>query len=102
MSQENVEMVRRRPRRSAEVTSRVGGELRPMPRWTGPAPADWRRASIGGTPRSERSPAVPEAFEDFRVEFVDLVEVEDRVLVAESVAYLHGRDGVPVRREAPG
>jgi ketosteroid isomerase-like protein len=38
-----------------------------------------------------------QAFEEVRVEIVDLQEVEEGVFVAENVAHLRGRDGIQVQ-----
>jgi ketosteroid isomerase-like protein len=37
------------------------------------------------------------AFEEIRVELVELIEVEDDLLIAENVAYLRGREGIEVQ-----
>jgi ketosteroid isomerase-like protein len=37
------------------------------------------------------------AFEEVRLELVDMLEVEDDVLIVENVAYMRGRDGIEVQ-----
>src|SRR4029450_10844310 len=37
------------------------------------------------------------AFEEIRVELVELIEVEDDLLIAENVAYIRGREGIEVQ-----
>ena len=70
---------------------------RPTPWWTGPAPTDWRRIYRGHAEIRAFAERFWEAFEDLRVELLDLVEVEEGVLVAEHITYLRGRDGVAVQ-----
>ena len=100
MSQENVELVRQ----ATEAFSRgdIEGFLQS---WAPDAVVDWSN-SRGLEARVYRGHAevrafaeqFREAFEGFRVELLDLVEVEEGVLVAENIAYLHGRGGgVPVQ-----
>jgi len=99
MSQENVERVRR----GTEAFSRGDFEGF-LENWAPDAVVDWTN-SRGLEARVYRGHAdiqafaerFREAFEDFRVELVDLVEVEDGLLVAENITYLRGRDGVEVQ-----
>jgi len=99
MSQENVELVRR----SAEAFSRGDFEGF-LESWAPDAVVDWTN-SRGLEARVYRGHAdiqafaerFREAFEGFRVELLDLVEVADGVLVAENITYLRGRDGVEVQ-----
>jgi ketosteroid isomerase-like protein len=37
------------------------------------------------------------AFEEIRLELVDVLEVEDDLLIVENVAYMRGRDGIEVQ-----
>jgi ketosteroid isomerase-like protein len=99
MSQENLDLVRR----ATEAFSR--GDLEGfLEDWAPNAVVDWSN-SRGLEARVYRGHAevrafaeqFREAFEDFRVELLDLAEVDDATLVAENIAYLHGRDGVPVQ-----
>ena len=87
MSQENVELVRQ----ATEAFSRGDFEGF-LQSWAPDAVVDWSN-SRGLEARVYRGHAdirafatqFREAFEDFRVELVDLVEVEDGVLVAENM-----------------
>jgi ketosteroid isomerase-like protein len=99
MSQENVDLVRQ----ATEAFSR-GDFERFLESWAPDAVVDWSN-SRGLEARIYRghveirafAQQFREAFEDFRVELLDLVEVSEGVLVAENITYLHGRDGVPVQ-----
>jgi ketosteroid isomerase-like protein len=99
MSQENVELVRR----STDAFSR-GDFDGFLEEWAPDAVVDWSN-SRGLEARVYRGHAdirvfaeqFREAFEDFRVELLDLEEVQDGVLVAENITYLHGRGGVEVQ-----
>jgi ketosteroid isomerase-like protein len=102
MSQENVELVRR----STEAFSRADFDGF-LESWAPDAVVDWSN-SRGLEARIYRGHAdirafaeqFREAFQDFRVELLDLVEAEDGFVVAEHITYLHGRDGgVPVQAQ---
>ena len=97
---ENVDLVRR----ATDAFSRGDFEGF-LENWAPDAVVDWSR-SRGLDARVFRGHAeirafaeqFREAFEDFRVELLDVVEVEQGVLVAENIAYLQGRGGgVPVQ-----
>ena len=99
MSQEDVELVRR----ATEAFSR--GDFEGLvANWAPDAAVDWSN-SRGLDARVYRGHAdiqafakrFREAFEEMRVELLDLVEVEDGVLVAENITHLRGRDGVEVQ-----
>jgi ketosteroid isomerase-like protein len=99
MSQENMELVRR----ATEAFSRgdFDGFLED---WAPDAVVDWSnsrgldaRVYRGHADIRAFAKAFREAFEDFRVELLDLVEVEDGVLIAENITYLRGRGGVEVQ-----
>jgi ketosteroid isomerase-like protein len=99
MSQENAEEVRR----ATEAFSRGDFEGF-LEHWAPDAVVDWSN-SRGLEARVYRGHAdirafamqFREMFEDFRVELLDLMEVEDGILVADNIAYLRGRDGVEVQ-----
>jgi ketosteroid isomerase-like protein len=99
MSQENAEEVRR----ATEAFSRGDFEGF-LEHWAPDAVVDWSN-SRGLEARVYRGHAdirafamrFSEMFEDFRVELLDLMEVEDGILVADNIAYLRGRDGVEVQ-----
>jgi ketosteroid isomerase-like protein len=98
VAQENVEMVRR----ATEAFSRgdVDGMLE---NWALDVVVDWSN-SRGLDARVYRGHAdirafferFREAFDNLRVELLDLVEVEEGVLVADNITYFRGRDGVEV------
>jgi ketosteroid isomerase-like protein len=52
---------------------------------------------LSGTRRNPHSGNGSAAFEEIRVELVELIKVEDERLIAENVAYLRGRDGIEVQ-----
>jgi ketosteroid isomerase-like protein len=55
------------------------------------------QASFGDATKSGHSGNGSAAFEEIRVELVELIKVEDERLIAENVAYLRGRDGIEVQ-----
>jgi ketosteroid isomerase-like protein len=99
MSQENLEEVRR----ATEAFSR--GDLEGfLEHWAPDAVVDWSnsrgleaRVYRGHADIREFAIRFRETFEDFRIELLDMVEVEDGVLVAENITYMRGRDGVEVQ-----
>jgi ketosteroid isomerase-like protein len=99
MSQENVEAVR------WAIEAFSGGDVEGfVENWTTDAVLDWSNsrgleAGIyrGHTDIRAFAKRFWEAFEDLRVELLDLVEVEEGVLVADNITHFRGRDGVEVQ-----
>jgi ketosteroid isomerase-like protein len=98
MSEGNVEIVRRGFAKFNRGD--IEGAWRSGPRTrfgTGPSPEDSMQASFGDATKSGHSGNGSAAFEEIRVELVELIKVEDERLIAENVAYLRGRDGIEVQ-----
>ena len=98
MSRENVDAVRRA---TQAFSDRDVGFLE---NWATDAVLDWSRshgldADIYRGHAEIRAFAERfwEAFQDLRVELLDLVEVEEGVVVADHCTHLRGRDGVEVQ-----
>jgi ketosteroid isomerase-like protein len=98
MSRENVEIVRR----STDAFNR--GDLDGIvENWAPNAVVDWSNSRFeAGVYRGHGEiRAFAQRFlgtwDEVRVEFVDLLEVEEGLLIMENVTYLRGRDGIEVQ-----
>ncbi len=98
MSQENVELVRK----ATEAFSR--GDLDGLlENWAPDALVDWSNSGglEAGVYRGHAeirafAERFLEAFDGFRIELEDPIEVEEGLLIVENVAYMRGRHGVEV------
>jgi ketosteroid isomerase-like protein len=96
MSQGNVEIVRR----STDAYSR--GDLDgTLESWAPDAVLDWSRSRglEAGVVRGRDEirgymQRFLETFNEVRIEFVDLAEVQEGIVIAENVAHVRGRDGI--------
>jgi ketosteroid isomerase-like protein len=99
MSQENVEIVRR----GTDAYNR--GDLDGiLENWASDAVLDWSnsRGFDAGVFRGRDEirahwQRLLAAFDEVRIELVDVIEVEDGLLIVENVGYLRGRDSIEVQ-----